>query len=220
VSAADTRFDDLVQSVDVHRRTGDVQQARGNTEAAKTAWEAGLGEVEKGLLDGGWKPSDEADLSGMQGGLLRRLGRTAEALASYRLGADIEARTPLKKTYNRSNAIKLALISGESTLASVASGLVALEAAIEDAIRSDVQVASDAWTYADLGDTQLLLGHVGEAADAYRTFSERARSDSPTTTLSVLRQIVDTLRARPEPDPDASRLAADVERIESLLTPR
>jgi tetratricopeptide (TPR) repeat protein len=218
MTGADSQFAEAVRSVSVDRRTGDALKARDRTELADKAYELALtkcDEVLRAVRSAGSNPADEAELLGIRGGLLRRLRRADEALASYRLGAEIEATAGLSSTYNRSNEIKLALISGKSTLASAEHDLVALGHAIESAMENDVQAASNAWNYADLGDTKLLVGQTGAAIEAYRTFGKRARSDSPATTLSVLREILDKLILRH--DPDAPRLAADLEHVGEVL---
>jgi hypothetical protein len=160
-------------------------------------------------------PDDKAEVFGVRGGLLRRLSRTDLALASYENGSEIEREAGLSSTYNRINAVKLALISDKVTLAEARPRLLALETAIESTIGSDVQAASDAWTHADLGDVRLLAGHVEKALDAYGKFRDSARSDSPRTTVTVLRELVAALTAHD--DPGAEQLASDAARIEELL---
>jgi tetratricopeptide (TPR) repeat protein len=159
--------------------------------------------------------ADYAELFGMRGGVLRRLGRLLDALESYRRGAEIERRWNLAATYNRGNAVKLSLISGESTVADAREDLLALRNSIETTLTNDPVAAQDAWMWADLGDTQLLLGDYLAAADAYREFIAKARTDSPTTMFSVLYEIAAALRNNH--DPDVGRVAGDLDRVVKLL---
>jgi len=73
--------------------------------------------------------------------------------------------------------------------------LVALSEALERRLSTDERAADDAWLWADLGDVRLLLDDEDGAVAAYRTFGAKARTDSPTSTLAVLRQIADALAA-------------------------
>ena len=61
------------------------------------------------------------------------------------------------------------------------------------------------------------MGDVPRAIDAYRTFNERARSDSPTTTLSVLHDIGKALETRG--DASAERFLSNLLHIEAVLAP-
>jgi tetratricopeptide (TPR) repeat protein len=211
-------FAEALREAALHRRLGDAWRKRDNEAEAVKEYEAGLARLEpfrSGPDAAELDAVDLVELHGVRGGLFRRLGRLPDALASYEEGAAVETNAPLPSTYNRLNAVKLALISGRTTLAAAYADLAALENAIDSAVRSDVLTGSDAWTYADLGDVRLLAGRLPEALDAYREFDERARSDSPQTTLTVLDDVVQGLRTHA--DPGAEKLAADVEQIKDLL---
>jgi tetratricopeptide (TPR) repeat protein len=211
-------YDDTVQTASLNRRKGDALASRERTEEASKAYEVALAALDRELGRQSSSRADAAELLGMRGGLLRRLGRLDDALASYRQGGKIEKDESLPTTYNRSNAIKLGLIAGPATLDDLQGELAALSDAIEQIIRGNEQAASDAWTFADLGDTYLLLGDVPRAIDAYRIFNQRARSDSPTTTLAVLQEIGRKLEARH--DPRSARFLSDLQHIEAVLPPR
>jgi tetratricopeptide (TPR) repeat protein len=226
------RTQDILRNVTLQRRKGDALARAGRVDAAKQAYELAVS-----LLDGALEgipisgveqdsPStgpnvsmaaDAADMFGIKGGLLRRMGRLAGALESYRRGAEIEYGHDLPATYNRVNAIKLALIMGASSINDLRDDMQRLRAALEGRLSTDERVADDAWAWADLGDVRLLLGDDLEAASAYRTFAAKARTDSPTTTLSVLRQLVSALEAHG--DQDAARIMASLSRVEGLLGP-
>ena len=81
-----------------------------------------------------------------------------DALESYRRGARIETKYELSSTYNRTNALKLALITGTATVAQERDALVELRDVLDRRLAADVQAADDAWLWADLGDVTLLLG--------------------------------------------------------------
>jgi hypothetical protein len=142
----------------------------------------------------------------------------ADALRSYRRGARIETAFNLPETYNRSNALKLALITGEATLEEERDDLIALRDVLERRLATDEHAADDAWLWADLGDTALLLGEERPAISAYTTFVEKARTDSPAATLSVLRTVVEALKAHK--DQNAPVVEAAIDRVEALLTSR
>jgi tetratricopeptide (TPR) repeat protein len=221
MSPSEFRLADMAKTVSRHRVTGETLARRGDTSGAAAAYSKALHLLESALRSAtvtAVSPADEAELHGLRGGILRRMDRLPEALASYRQGARVERDAALASTYNRSNAIKLALIAGESTLQSVEQDLSELIATIETTTRRDVASASDGWTYADLGDAMLLLGRAGEAIDAYRTFSNLARSYSPTVTLGVLREIERALHSHH--DANAPRLSGDLDLVEEVLTPQ
>lgn len=224
------RTQDILRNVTLQRRKGDALARAGRVDAAEQAYELAISlldgalegiptsQVEQDSLPTDPKVSvaaDAADMFGIRGGLLRRTGRLADALESYRHGATIEYNHDLPASYNRANAIKLALIMGVSTIDDLRDDMQRLRVALEDRLSTDERVADDAWAWADLGDVRLLLGDDLEAASAYRTFAAKARTDSPTTTLSVLRQLVSALEAHG--DQEAVRIMASLRRVEGLL---
>ena len=168
--------------------------------------------------------SDVAELLGVRGGVLRRLSGVGvaeaqlEALASYRRGAAIEASHHLAQTYNRGNAMKLALITGEGTVAGLRSDLRALRDALASRLATDERAADDAWLWADMGDARLLLGETGDAASGYEAFAAKARTDSPATTLAVITDIVGALQEHG--DPAANAIAAALADVAATLGQR
>jgi tetratricopeptide (TPR) repeat protein len=212
------------------RQKGDAIQQRGDTPQAFQVYEDALEALESALIALGNKPEsgpgstadvppDEvgkvADLYGARGGLLRRLNRVDEALQSYETGAAIERDFGLTATYNRTNAIKLALLSGASTLADAKPELADLQNVLEVRLRSDEQAADDAWLWADLADCRLLLGDESAAEDDYRRFVQKAERRSPVTALAVVRELATALTLRG--DPDGARLAVALQRVAMAL---
>jgi tetratricopeptide (TPR) repeat protein len=141
---------------------------------------------------------ETAELWGERGGVLRRLGRLEDARRSYAHGAAFEEVHDLPSTYNRVNALKLGLMTGQ-TLASISTAVAAARDALQVRLSSDERAADDAWLWSDLGDLQLLLGDVDEALSAYRIFVARARTDSPGLTLSVLQDVAEALERNGDP---------------------
>jgi|tagenome__1003787_1003787.scaffolds.fasta_scaffold20886091_1 tetratricopeptide (TPR) repeat protein len=227
----------LERTVTLNRRKGDALARRGNIVGAVDAYQTALTVADEAFAEIGiatdgadvaatLKPEvagDAAEWLGVRGGLLRRiweLDKTAElgeALRSYRLGAKIESEFDLPGTYNRLNAVKLALISGQAKIEEERPELLALRAVLDRRLATDEQAADDAWTWADLGDLLLLLREDEAAVSAYATFAEKARTDSPAATLGVLRQIVDALKEHD--DPDAASVEAALDRVQALLRP-
>jgi tetratricopeptide (TPR) repeat protein len=221
----------ILRNVTLQRRKGDALARANQIDAANQAYEKAVSlldealegitkhQVEQDSRFGGPNVSaaaDKADMLGMRGGLLRRMGRLAEALASYTRGAEIEHDNELPVTYNRVNAIKLVLIMGVGTIGGLYDELQGLRVTLESRLSADERVADDAWAWADLGDIRLLLGDDLEAASAYRTFAAKARTDSPAATLSVLGQLVSALEAHG--DKDAARINASLRNVEGLLS--
>jgi tetratricopeptide (TPR) repeat protein len=228
-------LDQIERRVMLNRRKGDALVARDNRDGALEAYRTAIKLAEEALRLIGVPSdadsaidddvaSDAAEWFGIRGGLLRRVGELGEdgaldeALRSYRRGAEIEAACKLPATYNRANAVKLALINGEATLEGERDNLLALRDVLEDRLASDEHAADDAWLWADLGDATLLLGEQSRAVSAYTTFAEKARTDTPATTLNVLRTLVTTLKARN--DHGAPPVEAALDRIEALFESR
>lgn len=230
-------FEQLERTVTLNRRKGDALARRGKNVDAVDAYRTAVSIADEALTQLGIIPNSEnppttlttemaadgAEWLGVRGGLLRRIGEldeTAglkEAVRSYRLGAKFESQFDLPGTYNRGNALKLALISGQATIESERRNLLALRDVLERRLATDEQAADDAWSWADLGDVSLLLGELGTAVSAYATFAEKARTDSPATTLAVLRRVVDALKEHD--DPDAATVEAALDRVQALLQP-
>lgn len=221
---------DIMRTVSRYRRKGDAALQRGMNDAAKEAWETGLAtsdggfaalgipaKVKKTQADGyaASVATEAAELMGVRGGLLRRLGRTHDALDSYRNGAVWETCHNLPQTYNRTNAFKLAIIVGDQTLAQLREPLSDFRDALEQSLSTDERAAGDAWLWADLGDVRLLLGDDSGAVSAYQDFVTRARTDSPVSSLAVLHEVVQALIGHK--DPDADRTAEALVKVESVI---
>jgi tetratricopeptide (TPR) repeat protein len=231
-----TDFDlahDTLRTVTLYRRKGDAAAQRDNDDAAKEAWQVGLdasAEVFTTLaipitvdtdLARGYNDdiaTEAAELLGVRGGLLRRLGRPREALESYRNGAVWETSHNLPYTYNRMNAFKLALIVGDQTLAQLRDELTRFHHVLEKLLSTNERAADDAWLWADLGDVCLLLGDKTGAISAYQDFVARARSESAVAALTVLNEVVQALVARE--DADAARTATALAEVEAIIRGR
>jgi len=225
-----SRTQDIMRTVTLHRRKGDAAFQRGNNDAAEEAWEAGLAASAECFAALGIPAevtpaqasdyaasvaSEAAELMGVRGGLLRRLGRTHDALESYRSGAVWETSHDLPQTYNRTNAFKLAIIVGDRTLAQLREPLRQFRDTLEQRLSTDEHAADDAWLWADLGDVRLLLGDDIGAVSAYQDFATRARTNSPVSSLAVLNEVVQALIAHK--DPDAGRTAEVLAKVESVV---
>jgi hypothetical protein len=229
----------LDRTVTLHRNKGDSLVARGRQLDAVDAYRTAVDRADDALnligLDPGGtadpsgvikadQAADAAEWFGVRGGLLRRIGELGESdalessLQSYRSGAHIETNYELSSTYNRANALKLALITGNATVEEERPDLVALRDVLDRRLAADVQAADDAWLWADLGDVTLLLGDERKALSAYTTFTEKANTKSPASTLKVLRGLITALNAHHDPDAPAIEAAAD--RVEALLPAR
>jgi hypothetical protein len=179
------------------RSRGDARADQGLTDAADEAWNAALLIARTWLEDPRAEqihpPAERANFFGIRGGLERRLRQFERALISYRRGAKLEKDHALPSTYNRANAIKLALITGDRTVAALQQDLVELRDALQRHSAPDTSI-DDAWHWADLGDVQLLLGEDSDAAESYRKFTDRAQSTSPESTLRVIKEVATKLR--------------------------
>jgi hypothetical protein len=229
----------LERTVTLNRNKGDALAARGRQDDAVDAYRTAADRADEALRLLGIDPGETADPAnlidlehagdaaewfGVRAGLLRRIGELGQpealehALQSCRRGAEIETKYELSSTYNRANAVKLALIMGKTTVSDERGDLAALRDVLDRRLASDVQAADDAWLWADLGDVALLLGDERKALSAYTTFAEKARTKSPASTLKVLRALVGALKTHH--DPDASAVEAAADRVEALLPVR
>lgn len=236
---APTGLEQLERTVTLNRRKGDALAKRANRDGAVEAYRTAIRSADEALSVLGIAIDAEADAAGavdpqlaaeaaewlgIRGGLLRRVSELDQsvalddALRSYGLGAEIETRYDLPGTYNRGNALKLALLSGNATLQDERDDLVALRDVLTHRLATDEHAADDAWLWADLGDVALLLGEEGSALSAYRTFAEKARTDSPAATLSVLRGVVEALKINK--DGGAPAVEAALDNVEELLLSR
>ncbi|MBA3727287.1 MAG: hypothetical protein H0W86_12845 [Armatimonadetes bacterium] len=168
---------------------------------------------------------DEADFlietvesCGALGGLRQRMNQLKDALANYTIGAALEEKFALPSTYNRLNAIKQTLLTGQLSLHETEPRIAALAGQIEAALRAKASLSDSGWAWADLGDCLALLGRTEEAARAYATFIAKAEIKSPQRTLDVLKQIASTLQMRG--DPEAVRLHAAIDALQGRLVAR
>ena len=206
--------EELHRQAKLHRKRGDAFRRGGSAEKAAAEFRAGaevLDEIISRLLaNQKWSlehpspndvpPSDLMEIArelveayGARGGMLRRLGDSEAALESYRKGAEVEENLVHRSTYNRVNAIKLALLSGASSLDDLSGDISHLEKLLTRHFSEHQELSDSGWAWADLGDCRALLGDVPGAESAYRTFTEKAGSSAPNATLEVLRQICDKL---------------------------
>jgi len=224
---------DALRTVTLYRRKGDAAAQRDKSDAAEEAWQAGLEASDEVFVAltipvtvntdqaRGYDPdiaTEAAELMGVRGGLLRRLGRPREALESYRNGAVWETSYNLPYTYNRMNSFKLALIVGDQTLAQLREELTKFRDALERRLSTDERAADDAWLWADLGDVCLLLGDETGAISAYQDFVTRARSESAVSALTVLNEVVQALLDHE--DADAARTATALAKVEAIVRAR
>jgi tetratricopeptide (TPR) repeat protein len=229
-------LDELARAVRLQRRRGDAAATRRRAEDAGEAYRSALSLADDALQRLPLPPAGEAaairaldrrtaeeaaEWFGVRGGILRRLGsledqeaQLREALRSYRAGAVYESEHDLPNTYNRGNAIKLALIAGEDTVEGCAGQLAALRDAVEFRSTVDVRAADDAWIWADLGDALLLLGEERGALEAYRVFAAKARTDSPQSAFAMMHEVVGALRRHQ--DPQAEQIAASLNQVQSM----
>jgi tetratricopeptide (TPR) repeat protein len=221
---------DIMRTVTLHRRRGDAAFQRGKNKDAREAWEIGLAASDRVFAALGIPATvnqaqaagyaanvatDAAELMGVRGGLLRRLGRSHDALDSYRTGVVWETSHNLPQTYNRMNAFKLAIIVGDQTLAELHGPLREFCDELEQRLSTDERAADDAWLWADLGDVKLLLRDDTGAISAYRVFAARARTDSPASSLAVLKKVVQALIDNKDPDADGT--AEALAKVESVI---
>jgi tetratricopeptide (TPR) repeat protein len=159
--------------------------------------------------------SDLAELHGVKGGLLKRRDKLDEALESYSLGAEAERDGKLASTYNRLNAIRLALLLGSQTLSSIQEQLRDAEKSLGERLKADQEAADNGWLWADLGDLRLLQSDEKGAEEAYRVFVSKATSGSPDVSLGTLHRVQAALEKRG--DPAAGQLKRAVARVTPLL---
>jgi tetratricopeptide (TPR) repeat protein len=218
------------------RKKGDALHRAGREEAAPEAFEAGALQLRECLeLLSGYRAQLEThgrplsndltealgelvEVCGALGGMYQRLGRLDKALASYTDGALLEERFKLPGTYNRLNAVKYALLNGESRLSEVIPRIRELADLIDANIRSNKSLVDSGWALADLADCLALLGRTDEAAQTYAKFVSKAELKSPERTLDVLQQIAAKLRS--SADPDASHVESAIKVLQANLLGR
>jgi tetratricopeptide (TPR) repeat protein len=226
----------LLENATSARKKGDALDLAGFKDDARQAYQSGaddlvatlaeldpdrrqLLEAEPPLADDQTKALNELiEAFGSLGGMQQRLGSLKDAARSYSEGARLEDKFNLQSTYNRLNAVKYALLTGEKTLQDLESRIDELASHIDASLRADKVLSDKGWAWADLGDCLALLGRQEEARRAYSTFIAKAEIKSPQRTLAVLRQIASSLRA--SGDPDAERLQSAVTVLESGLAAR
>jgi tetratricopeptide (TPR) repeat protein len=229
--------EDQQKRAKLHRKRGDALRRTGQLDQAMKEFRAGLSVLNQAISTLESTPAwalttpgapgplgDEArdvlaeliEAYGSCGGMHRRLGELPAALQAYRHGAKLESDHGATSTYNRVNAVKLALLSSAAGLAALSPDIAALEALLTRQLTDDQALSDGAWSWADLGDCRALLGDVPGAERAYRTFVEKAGSHAPSSTLEVLRDIVKCLQTAGD---TGARLVADsLSVLEARLT--
>jgi hypothetical protein len=150
--------------------------------------DASIDERHRAIVD-----AELADAHGMKGGVHRRRGDMAAALASYRAGTAVEGASSLS-TYNLGNVVLLSILSeparieDQSLDAEIALLLERLETQT-DGSRSD-----EWWAWADLAQFRLLQGDEAGAKVALN----RGQATGPTAAefqrpLDVLAEVADKL---------------------------
>jgi tetratricopeptide (TPR) repeat protein len=217
----DSHLREVMTAVAMDRQKGDSMQRLGRTAAAEDAYRSATQRIEY-FLDAvsssgiELQPEELAELYGVRGGLLRRYNQLLDALGSYEAGARFERAGNLASTYNRTNAIKLALLIGDRTLSELREEINDAAASLHERLQQDEQAADDAWIWADLGDVRLLQGDGPGAEEAYSIFVRKATSGSPAITLAMLEKVVAALDLHA--DPSASQVRTTIERVRPLLS--
>lgn len=228
--------EDLQKRAKLHRKRGEALSRTGQLDGATTEFRSGISVLNQAISKLESTPawaatrpgaqeslSDEArdvlaeliEAYGSRGGMHRRLGELSAALEAYRSGARLEEDYVAASTYNRVNAVKLALLAGSSCLVDLRPDIAALESLLTRQLTEDQAQSDSAWSWADLGDCRALLGDVPGAERAYRTFVEKAGSQAPSATLEVLRDIVKSLQTAG--DPEAPLVADSLSALEARL---
>jgi len=227
----------LERQAALQRKRGDALQRAGETDKAIEEYRAGARRLEEALpilKDKRWYRLDEfspgttlppdqlsiakelVEVWGSRGGLLRRIPHAeTAALESYNEGAEVEKAFVPKSTYNRVNAVKYALLSGQQTLEDLKGNIDALEKLLTEQLGEDQELSDKAWAWADLGDCRALIGDVAAAERAYRTFVDKAKSNAPKATLEVLGNIAAKLDETH--DPKAAAIRASLNSLEQRL---
>lgn len=219
-----------------YRKKGDALRKAGRDDGAHDAYQAGVATLTEALQSLRAEPDPLSTMKapltaeqelvlqelvetyGAMGGMLQRLGSLGEALVSYSEGAVIEQRFAFRGTYNRLNAVKTSLLTGDKRLRDLEPQIRELAALIETNLRADKTLSDSGWAWADLGDCKALLGSPDEARLAYSTFIAKAEIKSPERTLDVLKEIAAKLSALA--DPDAPRLEAAINVLQNQLAER
>jgi hypothetical protein len=197
--------DKLIREVALKRARGDNLRRQGKNDEADVEFRAAIGVLDRTLHRLGQvearASSDEekararklVEVHGARAGLLRRVGDTMSALKGYSIGADLERRLAPESTYNRTNEIKLGLLTGTHDLATLSPNIEALERQLTKSLDETPSLGDDGWAWADLGDLRALRGDAEGAERAYSTFIAKAKPAAPRTTLDVLRSILEVL---------------------------
>ena len=188
------------------RKDGDAEAKMDEHGEAVEKWTLALDKALaiKGALDSSEPAKERAELLGVIGGLLVRLGSEQQALASYEEGAGVERAASLPSFYNRGNEIRIKLLHDErATLASVRPQLQELLALIEKE-QQDTAVAAQSWIWAEHADACALLGDIASARTSYKAYRSKAGANEVRVTREALERLHARLKERN--DPDASRL--------------
>lgn len=198
--------DELIREAAVKRARGDSLRRQGKNDEADAEFRAGVGILDRALHKLGQvgvptlskeentRAKKLVEVHGARAGLLRRVGDTRSALEGYSIGADLERRFAPESTYNRTNEIKLGLLTGTHDLAALSPNIKALERQLTKSLDQTPSLGDDGWAWADLGDLRALRGDAEGAERAYSTFIAKAKPTAPRTTLDVLRSILEVLK--------------------------
>lgn len=228
--------EDLHRKVKLYRKRGDALQEAGQEEEAAKNYRnileiveeiiailaplqaqaaTGLAEPQPPIKEEEKWVGELIEAYGLSGGMYRRLGKLEDSLKAYQEGAKLEKIYGSPSTYNRVNAVKLALLSGATSLASLRPAIDALESFLTQQLTEAQHLSDSAWSWADLGDCRALQGDVPGAERAYRTFVEKAGSQAPKTTLAMLREMDRALQR--VGDPNEAAVAQVLAALETRL---
>jgi tetratricopeptide (TPR) repeat protein len=198
------------------RKKGDALRKNQQQQAAEAAYTTGLAELTEAYALLGRarehfskSASDSAlldltlrelvEVSGALGGIYQRLNRQEEALKHYEEGAALEGKLNLPSTYNRLNAVKCALQTGQVSSFDLRERVTQLAELIDQRLRADKSAGDNGWALADLGDCLALLGRIEEARQAYDQFIAKTELKSPQRSLEVLQNLLSQLQAARNP---------------------
>jgi tetratricopeptide (TPR) repeat protein len=201
-----------LKSIATLRKTGDALLKIGKRDPALATWSQAEKKTGPLLLSLSHIDSaeDRAELYGVRGGILKRLGQESDALVCYEQGAIEESNAGLSSTYNRLNAIRSALLCGSLTIDGASSRLREVRGLLEDQLKKPAS-ASSGWLWADLGDVCTLLGDSENAEVNYRPYVAKAGGEE----VRITREALEQLRARltERGDPDVNRITAGLEAL-------
>jgi hypothetical protein len=127
-----------------------------------------------------------AECLGMQGGVLRRKEKYADALSKYQEGLMYE-RSLGKETYNLGNVIVETLIASPASLPEIRGNLIK---ELHERLAAQLSERDGQWWYhADWAMFHLLYGKYADAEKSYERFGNKPRRRDFEAILSVLRRL-------------------------------